>query len=49
MDKGYSISRINGKIVTEVDNIEKGSVLETKMKNGTVISLVQEVKKNGRE
>ncbi|MCR5113652.1 MAG: exodeoxyribonuclease VII large subunit [Acholeplasmatales bacterium] len=49
MDKGYSISSVDGKIVTEVDNIKEGSVLETKMKNGTVISLVQEVKKNGRK
>ena len=48
MDKGYSISSIDNKIVTTVEDIKKDDIMITKMKNGSVISKVMEVKENGK-
>ena len=47
MDKGYSISSINDKIITDCNDVNIDDVMETKMKNGMIISKVIEVKKNG--
>lgn len=47
MAKGYSISSINGNIITDVNNAKKGDLLTTEMKNGKIISEVVEVIKNG--
>ncbi len=49
MDKGYSISSVNGKIITDVLDVKPDDILETQMKNGSVISKVVEVKENGRK
>ena len=48
MDKGYSINSIDGKVITDVTSVKVGDTLETKMKNGTLISTVNEVKENGK-
>ena len=48
MDKGYSINSIDGKVITDVTSVKIGDTLETKMKNGTLISTVNEVKENGK-
>lgn len=47
MSKGYSISSINGSIITDVNNAKKGDLLTTEMKNGKIISEVVEVINNG--
>ena len=48
MDKGYSINSVNGKVVSSVDEVKVGDTLETKMKDGTLISIVNEVNNNGK-
>ncbi|MCR5350295.1 MAG: exodeoxyribonuclease VII large subunit [Acholeplasmatales bacterium] len=49
MDKGYSISEVDGKIINDVKDVKKDDILKTKMKNGTIISKVLEVKDDGRK
>ena len=49
MDKGYSISEVDGKIINDVKDVKKDDILSTKMKNGTIISKVLEVKEDGRK
>ncbi|MGM9968983.1 MAG: exodeoxyribonuclease VII large subunit [Anaeroplasma sp.] len=48
MDKGYSMSMINNKIVTNVDDVKVGNDLKTRLKDGYIISKVIEVNKNGK-
>ncbi|RIA77829.1 exodeoxyribonuclease VII large subunit [Anaeroplasma bactoclasticum] len=48
MDKGYSISSVNDKIVTSVKDIKIDDTMTTKMKNGVVVSKVMEVLENGK-
>ena len=48
MDKGYSISKVNDKIVTDVNEVKENDILTTQMKNGVILSKVYEVKKNGK-
>ena len=48
MDKGYSINSVDGKVVSSITEVKVGDILETKMKDGTVISTVNEVKNNGK-
>ena len=48
MDKGYSINSVNGKVVSSVEEVKVGDTLETKMKDGTLISIVNEVNNNGK-
>ena len=48
MDKGYSINSVDGKVVSSVEEVKVGDTLETKMKDGIVISTVNEVSKNGK-
>ena len=48
MDKGYSINSIDGTVITDVTSVKVGDTLETKMKNGTLISTVNEVKEYGK-
>ncbi len=40
LKKGYSISKINGKIIRNAENIEKGDILETILYDGNVKSKV---------
>ena len=48
MDKGYSISYINEKIINDIANVKVNDIMQTKMINGTIISKVIEVKTNGK-
>lgn len=48
MDKGYSISSVNGNIITDVSKVKINDILKTEMKNGYVISEIKEVKENGK-
>ena len=49
MDKGYSISSVEDKIIKDAKDIKKDDTMKTKMKNGVVISKVMEVILDGRE
>ena len=49
MDRGYSISSVDNKIVSDVTMVKVDDILTTKMKNGTVVSKVMEVKVDGRK
>lgn len=49
MDKGYSISSVDGTIITDVEKVHVGDQLKTQMKNGYILSEIMEVKKNGNE
>ena len=48
MDKGYSINRINDKILVDVKDVNVGDTLVTELKNGKLVSKVLEVKENGK-
>lgn len=48
MDKGYSINRVNDKILTDISDVKSGDTLVTELKNGKVVSKVMEVNKNGK-
>lgn len=39
--RGYSITRVNGKAVTDASEIKPGIRLETELANGTVISTAE--------
>ena len=48
MDKGYSMSEVDGKIINDVDEVKINDTLVTRMKNGYIVSTVNEVNKNGK-
>ena len=48
MERGYSISESEGKIVTSISDVKKDSIMETKLIDGSIISKVLEVKENGK-
>jgi len=48
MERGYSISESEGKIVTSINDVKKDSIMETKLIDGSIISKVLEVKENGK-
>ena len=41
---GYSITKVNGRVVTDISNIKKGDCLETALANGVVRSTVKATK-----
>lgn len=41
LKRGYSITSVNGKALKSVKNIKEGSILQTKLFNGTVLSKVE--------
>lgn len=47
MDKGYSISSVDGVIITNINQVNPDDILVTKMKNGEIKSRILEVKSNG--
>jgi len=49
MDKGYSISSVEDKIVTDVLSVKVGDNMVTKMKNGEIRSIITEVIQSGKE
>ncbi|MDE5566595.1 MAG: exodeoxyribonuclease VII large subunit [Anaeroplasmataceae bacterium] len=48
MDKGYSISKIDDAIITDIDQVQVDQTLVTQLKNGTIKSKIIEVNKNGK-
>jgi exodeoxyribonuclease VII large subunit len=47
MKRGYSITYLNGKAIRDVHTTEKGSIIETKLYNGLIISKVEVIKDEG--
>ncbi len=48
MNKGFSISRLNGKVLKSVDCVSKDNEVEIKLLDGTINTKVIEVHKNGK-
>lgn len=48
MDKGYSISSSNGKVIRSIKDVKTDDVISTRVKDGNVISKVIEVNDNGK-
>ncbi|HEX8041850.1 MAG TPA: exodeoxyribonuclease VII large subunit [Chryseosolibacter sp.] len=48
LKRGYSITRINGKAVTRVEQVKPADVLETTLADGTIVSEVTETAKSPR-
>ena len=48
MDKGYSISSTNGKVIRSTDDVKCDDVITTRLMDGNVVSKVIEVNKNGK-
>ncbi len=44
LNLGYSITRKNGKIIKSMEEIKKNDIIETKIKNGEIISEVKNIK-----
>ena len=49
MERGYSISESNGKIVTSIKDVKPDSIMETKLIDGSIVSKILEVKENGKQ
>ena len=47
MDKGYSISSVNGKVVTSYKDVKEGDIVSTRLKDGKIMSKIIEVTKDG--
>ena len=45
LKKGYSLSYINGRIVSDIDNIKEGDILTTKLNKGEIESKIIKTKK----
>ncbi len=48
MDRGYSITSVNGKIINDVNEVKINDEIKTEMKNGYIKAKVIEVKENER-
>ena len=48
MDKGYSISTTNNKIIKHTKDVKKGDIIETSLVDGKIKSQVVEVTENGK-
>jgi len=48
LKRGYSISRINGKAITFVDDLKEGQIMTTEVFSGELKSMVQKIKKKDR-
>ena len=46
LEKGFSITRINGKAVRETDRVKKGDVLETELFKGVIRSEIKDIETN---
>jgi exodeoxyribonuclease VII large subunit len=47
MKRGFSITRINGKIVKQIENVKKEEIIETILINGKIVSRIQSINKTG--
>ena len=45
LKRGYSITRLNGKAVTRLDQLKESDMLETMLTDGSIISEVKDKKK----
>lgn len=43
LDRGYTITRVDNKVVTDAKSVSKGQLLESQFKDGRIQSVVQEV------
>ena len=46
LEKGFSITRVNGKAVRETDRVKKGDVLETELFKGVIRSEIKDIETN---
>ncbi|MDR2414924.1 MAG: exodeoxyribonuclease VII large subunit [Odoribacteraceae bacterium] len=44
LERGYSIARVNGKVVRDVSSLKRGDILETELLDGRLESEVKEIK-----
>ncbi|MGK6350754.1 exodeoxyribonuclease VII large subunit [Parapedobacter sp. DT-150] len=49
LNRGYSITRINGQVINTAENIKQGDVLETVLASGNVTSTVTHIKPTANE
>ena len=47
LSKGYSVTKINDKIIKDASNVKTGDILNIKLNKGTIISEVKDVDING--
>ena len=45
LDRGYTLTYVDDKVITSINNINKNSIIKTKFKDGYVLSKVEEVNK----
>lgn len=43
LKRGYSITKVNDKIITNINNLKKGDVIKTTLENGNITSKIMEV------
>lgn len=46
LKRGYSITRVNGKAITTVEDVSPAAILQTILADGTILSVVNETKKS---
>lgn len=46
LQKGYSITTFDGKIIKNIDVLKKGDKIKTQTKDGVIFSIIEELKKN---
>ena len=46
LEKGFSITRVNGKAVRETDCVKQGDVLETELFRGVIRSEIKDIETN---
>ena len=46
LEKGFSITRVNGKAVRETETVKKGDVLETELFRGIIRSEIKDIETN---
>ncbi|MBP9510262.1 MAG: exodeoxyribonuclease VII large subunit [Fusobacteriaceae bacterium] len=46
LQKGYSITTFNGKVIKNIEILEKGDKIKTRTKDGVIFSIIEELKKN---
>jgi|GEM_PF-7057562 len=49
LKKGFSINRINGKVISSIAEVDKNAILHTELMDGTIESKIIKTKKNEQE
>ncbi|MDR0364000.1 MAG: exodeoxyribonuclease VII large subunit [Bacteroidales bacterium] len=47
LDRGFSITRFNKKIISDLSQLKTGDTIHTKLKNGEIASIIKNIKSNG--